>query len=249
MVHARSRRIRMPRARQMAGDHHCAQRCVRPRPTGSKRADTGKSKAQRYGEWLLQLDRRLAAYPSRPPPPSLVPPHSIHFAVRMPLASVDRSHVPSSVDGEIDGCSAPRIFTGPHCWLMLLLPLSVYPFVSTVLRRSQWTGPWLRLRAWTRSVSQQEPFRFTSLSRLGSVPIPIPCRVMVGHADIFPSFFPFPDYSQLRTRALMNVVAVAGPGCSSVGYGEAEELGPFLVQKGKPELKWNKHSWNKGMHR
>ncbi|XP_020161023.2 serine carboxypeptidase-like 34 [Aegilops tauschii subsp. strangulata] len=36
-----------------------------------------------------------------------------------------------------------------------------------------------------------------------------------------------------------------GPGCSSIGYGEAEELGPFLVQKGKPELKWNPHSWNK----
>lgn len=37
----------------------------------------------------------------------------------------------------------------------------------------------------------------------------------------------------------------AGPGCSSIGYGEAEELGPFLVQKGVPELKFNKHSWNK----
>ncbi|CAM0945120.1 unnamed protein product [Alopecurus aequalis] len=36
-----------------------------------------------------------------------------------------------------------------------------------------------------------------------------------------------------------------GPGCSSIGYGEAEELGPFLVQKGKPELKWNPYSWNK----
>ncbi|KAJ6813073.1 serine carboxypeptidase-like 34 [Iris pallida] len=36
-----------------------------------------------------------------------------------------------------------------------------------------------------------------------------------------------------------------GPGCSSIGYGEAEELGPFLVQKGVPELKFNKHSWNK----
>uniref|UniRef100_A0A0D9VIP1 Carboxypeptidase n=1 Tax=Leersia perrieri TaxID=77586 RepID=A0A0D9VIP1_9ORYZ len=33
-----------------------------------------------------------------------------------------------------------------------------------------------------------------------------------------------------------------GPGCSSIGYGEAEELGPFLVQKGKPELKWNEFS-------
>ncbi|KAL5207692.1 hypothetical protein ABZP36_032127 [Zizania latifolia] len=37
-----------------------------------------------------------------------------------------------------------------------------------------------------------------------------------------------------------------GPGCSSIGYGEAEELGPFLVQKGKPELKLNDYSWNKG---
>jgi serine carboxypeptidase-like clade II len=39
-------------------------------------------------------------------------------------------------------------------------------------------------------------------------------------------------------------VVVAGPGCSSIGYGEAEELGPFLVQKGKPELRWNNYSWN-----
>ncbi|KAJ6839972.1 serine carboxypeptidase-like 34 [Iris pallida] len=36
-----------------------------------------------------------------------------------------------------------------------------------------------------------------------------------------------------------------GPGCSSIGFGEAEELGPFLVQNGVPELKFNKHSWNK----
>lgn len=36
-----------------------------------------------------------------------------------------------------------------------------------------------------------------------------------------------------------------GPGCSSIGYGEAEELGPFLSQKGKPELKLNKNSWNR----
>ncbi|XP_044491978.1 serine carboxypeptidase-like 34 [Mangifera indica] len=36
-----------------------------------------------------------------------------------------------------------------------------------------------------------------------------------------------------------------GPGCSSIGYGEAEELGPFLTQKGKPELKLNPYRWNK----
>ncbi|KAL4186134.1 hypothetical protein AMTRI_Chr09g32260 [Amborella trichopoda] len=36
-----------------------------------------------------------------------------------------------------------------------------------------------------------------------------------------------------------------GPGCSSIGFGEAQELGPFLVQKGKPELTFNHHAWNK----
>ncbi|RLN12330.1 serine carboxypeptidase-like 34 [Panicum miliaceum] len=36
-----------------------------------------------------------------------------------------------------------------------------------------------------------------------------------------------------------------GPGCSSVGYGALEELGPFLVQKGKPEISLNPYSWNK----
>ncbi|XP_042492136.1 serine carboxypeptidase-like 34 isoform X2 [Macadamia integrifolia] len=36
-----------------------------------------------------------------------------------------------------------------------------------------------------------------------------------------------------------------GPGCSSIGYGEAEELGPFLIQKGVPELRFNNYSWNK----
>ncbi|GMG98902.1 hypothetical protein Nepgr_000742 [Nepenthes gracilis] len=37
-----------------------------------------------------------------------------------------------------------------------------------------------------------------------------------------------------------------GPGCSSIGYGEAEELGPFSPQKGsKPKLKFNKYAWNR----
>ncbi|XP_074273717.1 serine carboxypeptidase-like 34 [Silene latifolia] len=37
-----------------------------------------------------------------------------------------------------------------------------------------------------------------------------------------------------------------GPGCSSVGYGEAEELGPFFPRKGsQPRLNLNKNSWNK----
>ncbi|PIN25107.1 Serine carboxypeptidases (lysosomal cathepsin A) [Handroanthus impetiginosus] len=36
-----------------------------------------------------------------------------------------------------------------------------------------------------------------------------------------------------------------GPGCSSIGYGQSEELGPFFPQKDKPELKYNNNTWNK----
>ncbi|CAL9160771.1 unnamed protein product [Musa hybrid cultivar] len=38
-----------------------------------------------------------------------------------------------------------------------------------------------------------------------------------------------------------------GPGCSSIGFGEAQEIGPFLVKKDVPELKHNEYAWNKGM--
>ncbi|KAK7404344.1 hypothetical protein VNO78_05162 [Psophocarpus tetragonolobus] len=37
-----------------------------------------------------------------------------------------------------------------------------------------------------------------------------------------------------------------GPGCSSIGYGEAEELGPFFPQdSSQPKLRLNPYSWNK----
>ncbi|KAJ6907895.1 serine carboxypeptidase-like 35 isoform X1 [Populus alba x Populus x berolinensis] len=37
-----------------------------------------------------------------------------------------------------------------------------------------------------------------------------------------------------------------GPGCSSVAYGAAQELGPFLVRGNGTQLILNKYSWNKG---
>ncbi|ESR50819.1 hypothetical protein CICLE_v10031415mg [Citrus x clementina] len=36
-----------------------------------------------------------------------------------------------------------------------------------------------------------------------------------------------------------------GPGCSSIAYGAAQELGPFLVGGNGSRLKFNKYSWNK----
>ncbi|MED6189185.1 Serine carboxypeptidase-like 32 [Stylosanthes scabra] len=36
-----------------------------------------------------------------------------------------------------------------------------------------------------------------------------------------------------------------GPGCSSVGYGATQEIGPFLVDTDGKALKFNNYSWNK----
>ncbi|CAN4113278.1 unnamed protein product [Withania somnifera] len=35
-----------------------------------------------------------------------------------------------------------------------------------------------------------------------------------------------------------------GPGCSSIGYGLAEELGPFHIKKDGKTLYWNPYTWN-----
>lgn len=40
--------------------------------------------------------------------------------------------------------------------------------------------------------------------------------------------------------------AIAGPGCSSVAYGAAQELGPFLVRSYDANLTRNAYAWNKG---
>ncbi|KAE8770957.1 Serine carboxypeptidase-like 27 [Hordeum vulgare] len=39
-----------------------------------------------------------------------------------------------------------------------------------------------------------------------------------------------------------------GPGCSSVGYGASEEVGPFRIRPDGKTLYLNKHSWNKGAY-
>ena len=38
----------------------------------------------------------------------------------------------------------------------------------------------------------------------------------------------------------------AGPGCSSLGYGAMEEIGPFRVNNDSKTLSTNKHAWNNG---
>lgn len=39
----------------------------------------------------------------------------------------------------------------------------------------------------------------------------------------------------------------SGPGCSSIAYGEAEEIGPFHIKPDGTTLYLNPYSWNQGM--
>lgn len=39
----------------------------------------------------------------------------------------------------------------------------------------------------------------------------------------------------------------AGPGCSSMAYGFAEEIGPFFINPGGQTLRRNPYAANKGM--
>lgn len=45
----------------------------------------------------------------------------------------------------------------------------------------------------------------------------------------------------------MTIVCVLGPGCSSVGYGATQEIGPFLVDSDGSGLTANPYSWNRGL--
>lgn len=46
---------------------------------------------------------------------------------------------------------------------------------------------------------------------------------------------------------MSEIISFSGPGCSSVGYGATQEIGPFLVDKDSEHaLKLNPFSWNKG---
>ncbi|GJU90788.1 serine carboxypeptidase-like protein 31 [Tanacetum coccineum] len=47
--------------------------------------------------------------------------------------------------------------------------------------------------------------------------------------------------AKLRTE----VTYEPGPGCSSVGYGASQEIGPFIVSTDGKGLQLNPYSWNK----
>jgi hypothetical protein len=48
-------------------------------------------------------------------------------------------------------------------------------------------------------------------------------------------------FSAKVTRSMLYF---SGPGCSSVGYGATQEIGPFIVDTDGNGLKSNAYSWN-----
>ncbi|CAN6806421.1 unnamed protein product, partial [Brassica oleracea] len=49
---------------------------------------------------------------------------------------------------------------------------------------------------------------------------------------------------QETTKALLWLTLERGPGCSSIGYGASEEIGPFRINKTGSSLYLNSFSWN-----
>ncbi|RWR97994.1 Peptidase S10 [Cinnamomum micranthum f. kanehirae] len=88
--------------------------------------------------------------------------------------------------------------------------------------------------------------------RVGGLPgqPPVKFRQYAGYVTIDEShgkalFYWFFEATQKPAGKPLLLWLNGGPGCSSVGFGEAQELGPFLVKKGVPELKFNDYTWNK----
>ncbi|CAI9087528.1 OLC1v1021612C4 [Oldenlandia corymbosa var. corymbosa] len=57
-------------------------------------------------------------------------------------------------------------------------------------------------------------------------------------------FYWFYEASNLPHEKPLVLWLNGGPGCSSVGYGATQEIGPFLVDKGGKSLKYNPYAWN-----
>ena len=49
-----------------------------------------------------------------------------------------------------------------------------------------------------------------------------------------------------ESQSGMKFLSCIGPGCSSIAYGEAEEIGPFHIQPDGKTLYLNPYSWNQG---
>ncbi|KAK3027797.1 hypothetical protein RJ639_041965 [Escallonia herrerae] len=100
----------------------------------------------------------------------------------------------------------------------------------------------------SEALSQQEADR---VIRLPGQPL-VDFRQYAGYVTVNEShgralFYWFLEATEEPEKKPLLLWLNGGPGCSSIGFGASEELGPFFPQKGEPNLKLNKHAWNKGM--
>ncbi|XP_057871867.1 serine carboxypeptidase-like 32 isoform X2 [Cryptomeria japonica] len=58
-------------------------------------------------------------------------------------------------------------------------------------------------------------------------------------------FYWFYEAATLKEKRPLVLWLNGGPGCSSVGYGATQEIGPFIINSDGKTLSFNEHSWNK----
>ncbi|KAF5939517.1 hypothetical protein HYC85_023776 [Camellia sinensis] len=97
-----------------------------------------------------------------------------------------------------------------------------------------------------KALSEQEADRVTKLP--GQPPVTF--RQYAGYVTVNEThgralFYWFFEATKKPENKPLLLWLNGGPGCSSIGYGAAEELGPFFPQKDTPELKFNNRTWNK----
>lgn len=68
-------------------------------------------------------------------------------------------------------------------------------------------------------------------------------RVLFGYYCFVSQFGIFIDLEFFLSEWLLTFL---GPGCSSIAYGEAEEVGPFHIKADGKTLYLNPYSWNQG---
>uniref|UniRef100_A0A1J3HAH6 Carboxypeptidase n=1 Tax=Noccaea caerulescens TaxID=107243 RepID=A0A1J3HAH6_NOCCA len=80
---------------------------------------------------------------------------------------------------------------------------------------------------------------------------PVNFKHYAGYVDLGPKqkqkalFYWFFEAQQHSSRRPLVLWLNGGPGCSSIAYGAAQELGPFLVRTDGHNLTFNNFSWNK----
>ncbi|XP_061362670.1 serine carboxypeptidase-like 35 [Gastrolobium bilobum] len=114
--------------------------------------------------------------------------------------------------------------------------LLFYCLLTTVSTGREYSG---------KETPQQEADRVKNLP--GQPPVKF--RHYAGYVKLRPHeekalFYWFFEAQEAPSQKPLLLWLNGGPGCSSIGYGAARELGPFLV-KDKERLKLNKFSWNR----